>query len=129
MKSVPQPLLPERGDRANKLAKKEIDIPYNRWENRRRRALISFIKITVVMSLLTVLALFASGGDVELNMVLSGLQTVFGLAVQILAVLIGVVAQFGLIFWFLGRPKVEKQVVRLETDRDRRALDGKKRED
>ncbi len=107
MKSVPQPLLPERGDRANKLAKKEIDIPYNRWENRRRRALISFIKITVVMSLLTVLALFASGGDVELNMVLSGLQTVFGLAVQILAVLIGVVAQFGLIFWFLGRPKVE----------------------
>ncbi len=28
-----------------------------------------------------------------------------------------------------GRPKVEKQVVRLETDRDRRALDGKKRED
>jgi len=109
MSSIPQPLLPEHGARAGKgkPAKKVIDIPYNRWENRRRRALISFIKISLVMSVLTILVIFASGGDVELNLVLSGLQTAFGVAVQILSVLLAIVLQFGLIFWFLGRPKVE----------------------
>jgi cell division protease FtsH len=107
MSSIPQPLLPDRSRRMNKPAKKVIDIPYNRWENRRRRAVISFIKITLVISVLSFLVTFASAGDVELNMVLAGLETVFGLAVQIMAVLVGIVLQFGLIFWFLGRPNVE----------------------
>jgi len=87
--------------------KRKIDIPYNRPEKRIKRAIVSFIKIAIVLSILISLISFASIDDVSLNMVLTGITTAFGVIVQILAILASIVLQFGLIFWFLGRPKVE----------------------
>ena len=71
MASIPNQLpLPNPSQPQGKPKKKKIDIPYNRWPNRLRRALISFIKITLILSVVTILAIFASGGDVELQIVL-----------------------------------------------------------
>jgi cell division protease FtsH len=107
MASIPtQPSLPSGDSRPNK-KKSTIDIPYNRWENRLRRAVRSFIKITIVMSIITFLYLFANSGPVAEGMVFSGIGLSFQLALQIFSILLGIVAQFGLIFWFLSRPKVD----------------------
>lgn len=85
----------------------KIDIPYNRWENRLRRAIKSFITITLVISIVWTVVALATIDDVTLNIA-------FGLAGQILQTLMyvitamfGIVMQFGLLFWFLSRPKVE----------------------
>jgi cell division protease FtsH len=104
MASLPRPLLP---DQKNKPPKKDIDIPYNRWENRISRAIKSFIKITIALSILTFLIIFANSGDVELNLVLTAIETAFGVLLQILTIMAGIVVQFGLLFWFLSRPSVE----------------------
>jgi cell division protease FtsH len=107
MASIPnQPSLPSGDSRPNK-QKPLIDIPYNRWENRLKRAARSFVKITIVMSILTFLYLFANSSPVAEGMVFSGIGLSFQLALQIFSILIGIVAQFGLIFWFLSRPKVD----------------------
>ncbi|MCW1966958.1 MAG: AAA family ATPase [Anaerolineae bacterium] len=87
--------------------KKKIDIPYNRPEQRIKRAIRSFIKITIIVSIISAIVAFASIDDVSLNLVLTAISTSIGIVVQILAVLMGIILQFGLLFWFLGRPKVE----------------------
>lgn len=87
--------------------KKKIDIPYNRPEQRIKRAIRSFIKISIIVSIIAAIVAFASIDDVSLNLVLTAISTSFGVLVQILAILMGIILQFGLLFWFLGRPKVE----------------------
>lgn len=87
--------------------KKKIDIPYNRPEQRTRRAIRSFIKIFIILSIIISIIAFASIDDVSLSLVLGAISTSFGVLVQIMAVLFGIILQFGLLFWFLGRPKVE----------------------
>jgi cell division protease FtsH len=106
MASIPQqPSLPSGDKRPSK--KKMVDIPYNRWENRWRRALKSFIKITIVLSIVTFLYLFTISSDVAQGLVFSGFDQTFQIAMRVFSILIGIVAQFGLIFWFLSRPKVD----------------------
>jgi cell division protease FtsH len=108
MASTPKPaILPGPGQSGKPDPKKQIDIPYNRTPNRLRRAAKSFIKWTIIFSIISFVAIFASQGDVELGLVLSSLEAVFGIAIQILTLLMGIVLQFGLLFWFLSRPKVE----------------------
>ncbi len=104
MASLPRPLLP---DQKKKSALKEIDIPYNRPANRLRRAIKSIIKITIFLSIVTFLIIFARSGDVEFNLILTSIEYIFGFAVQVLGLLAGIVLQFGLLFWFLSRPSVE----------------------
>jgi cell division protease FtsH len=107
MASIPtQPSLPSGDSRPNK-QKPIIDIPYNRWENRLKRAARSFVKITILLSILSFLYIFANSSPVAEGMVFSGIGLSFQLALQIFSILIGIVAQFGLIFWFLSRPKVD----------------------
>ncbi len=105
MASLPGPL--SLSDPKPKKQKKKIDIPYNRWPNRIRRAIRSFIKIFILVSLGTIVYLLATIDDVSLNIFFAAVGTVFELAIRILAVLFTIVLQFGLLFWFLSRPNVE----------------------
>ncbi len=105
MASLPGPL--SLSDPKSKKQKKKIDIPYNRWPNRIRRAIRSFIKIFILVSLGTIVYLLATIDDVSLNIFFAAVGTVFELAIRILAVLFTIVLQFGLLFWFLSRPNVE----------------------
>ncbi len=109
MASIPSPNplgLPDP-TKAGKKQKKQIDIPYNRWPNRLRRAVKSFIKIFLVVSVCIALYLFATNGDVELNLVMSALGGIGQLLMYVMTALFGIIVQFGLLFWFLSRPKVE----------------------
>jgi cell division protease FtsH len=90
-----------------KTKRKKIDIPYDRWPNRIRRAIRSFIKITLLVSLGSTIYFLATIDDVTLNMFFSALGVVFSLVIQIMAVLFSIILQFGLLFWFLSRPEVE----------------------
>jgi len=90
-----------------KTKRKKIDIPYDRWPNRIRRAIRSFIKITLLVSLGFTIYFLATIDDVTLNMFFSALGVVFSLVIQIMAVLFSIILQFGLLFWFLSRPDVE----------------------
>jgi cell division protease FtsH len=90
-----------------KTKRKKIDIPYDRWPNRIRRAIRSFIKITLLVSLGFTIYFLATIDDVTLNMFFSALGVVFSLVIQIMAVLFSIILQFGLLFWFLSRPEVE----------------------
>ena len=108
MASIPNPLqLPNPSQPQGKPKRKKIDIPYNRWPNRLRRALVSFIKISLFLSVVSILTIFASGGDVELQLVLG---TTIGLAtyvISLLANIFPILVMYGVLLWFLGRPKVE----------------------
>jgi cell division protease FtsH len=90
-----------------KTKRKKIDIPYDRWPNRIRRAIRSFIKITLLVSLGFTIYFLATIDDVTLNMFFSALGVVLSLVIQIMAVLFSIILQFGLLFWFLSRPEVE----------------------
>jgi cell division protease FtsH len=90
-----------------KTKRKKIDIPYDRWPNRIRRAIRSFIKITLLVSLGSTIYFLATIDDVTLNMFFSALGVVLSLVIQIMAVLFSIILQFGLLFWFLSRPEVE----------------------
>jgi len=90
-----------------KTKRKKIDIPYDRWPNRIRRAIRSFIKITLLISLGFTIYFLATIDDVTLNMFFSALGVVVSLVIQIMAVLFSIILQFGLLFWFLSRPEVE----------------------
>ena len=90
-----------------KTKRKKIDIPYDRWPNRIRRAIRSFIKITLLISLGFTFYFLATIDDVTLNMFFSALGVVVSLVIQIMAVLFSIILQFGLLFWFLSRPEVE----------------------
>jgi cell division protease FtsH len=106
MASLPGPLqLPNPESSKNK--KEKIDIPYNRWDQRRRRAVKSFVKWFIIISLLVTIYFLATIDDVSLNIFFVTISTALGLALQIFAILMGIILQFGLIFWFLGRPRVE----------------------
>jgi cell division protease FtsH len=87
--------------------KKKIDIPYDRWPNRIRRAIRSFIKITILISLGFTIYFLATIDDVTLNVFFNVLGMAFTLLLQIMAVLFSIILQFGLLFWFLSRPEVE----------------------
>jgi cell division protease FtsH len=90
-----------------KTKRKKIDIPYDRWPNRIRRAIRSFIKTTILISLGFTIYFLATIDDVTLNMFFSALGVVLSLVIQIMAVLFSIILQFGLLFWFLSRPEVE----------------------
>ena len=108
MASIPNQLpLPNPSQPQGKPKKKKIDIPYNRWPNRLRRALISFIKITLFLSVVTILAIFASGGDVELQIVLGTTIGAATYVISLLANIFPILLMYGVLLWFLGRPKVE----------------------
>jgi len=87
--------------------RKKIDIPYDRWPNRVRRAIRSFIKITLLISLGFTIYFLATIDDVTLNMFFNLLGVALQLSLQIMAVLLSIILQFGLLFWFLSRPEVE----------------------
>jgi len=87
--------------------KKKIDIPYDRWPNRIRRAIRSFIKITILISLGFTIYFLATIDDVTLNMFFNAVAVAFSILLQIMAVLFSIILQFGLLFWFLSRPEVE----------------------
>jgi len=106
MASVPSPMsLPDPTKSGKK--KKQIDIPYDRWPNRLRRAIKSFIKIFLIVSVCVALYMFATNGDVELNIVMTALGGLLQLLMYVMTALFGIIVQFGLLFWFLSRPKVE----------------------
>jgi len=111
MASVPNQLpLPSPAPepmQGGKKHKKKIDIPYNRWPNRLRRAIKSFITITVIISILWIVVSFASNGDTELNLVLSSLSSVARIFFTLSFVIMQLILTYGLLLWFLGRPKME----------------------
>jgi cell division protease FtsH len=109
MQPVQNPLqLPDSvSTTAQSKPKSKIDIPYNRWENRWRRYLKSFIKYGLIIGIILAIVAFASIDDVSLNLVLSGLSGAVSLIGYVISILMGIVLQFGLLFWFLSRPKVE----------------------
>ena len=107
MASIPSPVSLPDPSKSGKKQKQKIDIPYNRWPNRLRRAIKSFITIFIVTSIATTLYLFATSGDVELNLVMSALGGILQVLMYVMTALFGIIVQFGLLFWFLSRPKVE----------------------
>jgi cell division protease FtsH len=105
MASLPGPLsLPE--PKAKK-QKKKIDIPYNRWPNRIRRAIKSFIKIFILISLAITIYMLATIDDVSLGIFFALLAQLVQLFLFVVTAMFGIVVQFGLLFWFLSRPQVE----------------------
>lgn len=105
MASIPGPLrLP---DPKAKPKRKKIDIPYNRWPNRIRRTIKTVITIAIVVAILSVLFAFATIDDVSLNMTFNILQSIGQILLTVITAMFGIVLQFGLLFWFLSRPKVE----------------------
>ena len=111
MASVPNQLpLPSPAPdpmQGGKKRKKKIDIPYNRWPNRLRRAIKSFITIFIIISILWIVIAFASNGDTELNLVLSSLGSVVQIVFTFGMVIMQLILTYGLLLWFLGRPKME----------------------
>lgn len=108
MASLPGPMsLPEPNKTKAKSKRKTVDIPYNRWPNRLRRAVKSFIKIFILVSIVITIYLLATIDDVSLGVFFSAVGTIIQFAIQIFAVLMTIVLQFGLLFWFLSRPKAE----------------------
>lgn len=106
MASLPGPMrLPESNK--SKAKRKQIDIPYNRWPNRLRRAIKRFIKIFILASIIITIYLLATIDEVSLNVFFTAVGTIIQFAIQIFAVLLTIVLQFGLLFWFLSRPKAE----------------------
>jgi cell division protease FtsH len=93
--------------KAKKSAKKKIDIPYNRWPNRLRRAVKSFIKIFILVSILTTIYLLATIDDVSLGVFLTTAATILQLGLTLIFVIFQLVLTYGLLLWFLGRPKLE----------------------
>jgi cell division protease FtsH len=105
MASVSGPL--RLSDPKSKKKKKKIDIPYYYWPNRLRRGVKNAIIIFVVLAVLTTIVLFATADDVSLNMTLGILGGIAQILMYVLTAMFGIVVQFGLLFWFLSRPKVE----------------------
>ena len=106
MASLPKPMsLPDPNKQKSK--RKQIDIPYNRWPNRLRRAVKSFIKIFIFISLAITIYLLATLDDVAMGVFFTALATLIQFGIQIFTVLMTIVLQFGLLFWFLSRPSVE----------------------
>jgi cell division protease FtsH len=93
--------------KAKRSTKKKIDIPYNRWPNRLRRAVKSFIKIFIVVSILTTIYLLATIDDVSLGVFLTTAATILQLGLTLIFVIFQLVLTYGLLLWFLGRPKLE----------------------
>jgi len=87
--------------------KKKIDIPYNRPANRVRRAIKSFITITLLISLVWTLVSLATIDDVSLNIAFNILGSILQILMFVITAMFGIVVQFGLLFWFLSRPQVE----------------------
>jgi cell division protease FtsH len=106
MASLPGPIsLPEPNKSKSK--RKQIDIPYNRWPNRLRRAVKSFFKIFILISLAITIYLLATLDDVAMGVFFTALATLVQFGIQIFTVLMTIVLQFGLLFWFLSRPSAE----------------------
>lgn len=91
-------------------SRKKVDIPYNRPRQRLKRAIKSFIGIFIVVSALVAVFYLATIDDVSLNVFISGVTAALQIVLQLAALMLGIVAQFGFLFWFLSRPKV--QVIR-----------------
>jgi cell division protease FtsH len=87
--------------------KKKIDIPYNRWPNRLRRAVKTFITLFILISVAWIVVTLATIDDVSLNIAFSALDGVLRILGIVITAMFGIVLQFGLLFWFLSRPKVE----------------------
>ena len=107
MASLPGPISLPDPKAKNKPAKVKIDIPYNRPEQRIRRAIKSFILITLLLSVVSILVIFASNGDVELNLVVSAVSSIFGAIITLAMYIVPLIMTYGALLWFLGRPKVE----------------------
>ncbi len=88
-------------------ARQKIDIPYNRGPERLKRAAKSFVTTFVVISILATVFFIATIDDVSLNVFFSGISAAAQLLVQIATLMVGIVVQFGFLFWFLSRPKVQ----------------------
>lgn len=107
MATLPGPVsLPDPKAGASKQRKK-IDIPYNRWENRLRRAVKSFIKIFILVSIAVTIYLLATIDDVSLNIFFAVVGQLVQLFLFAATAMFGIVVQFGLLFWFLSRPSAE----------------------
>jgi cell division protease FtsH len=87
--------------------KKKIDIPYNRWSNRWRRAVKSFIIITLIISVIWTIVAIVTIDDVTMNLALSAVGGIGQILAYVVTAMFGIVVQFGLLFWFLSRPSVE----------------------
>ncbi|MCL4505955.1 MAG: AAA family ATPase [Chloroflexi bacterium] len=87
--------------------KKKIDIPYNRWPNRLRRAIKTVITLVIIVSILWLIISLATVDEVSINIALSILQGIGQILLTVVVAGFGIVMQFGLLFWFLSRPKVE----------------------
>ncbi|MCS7060110.1 MAG: AAA family ATPase [Anaerolineae bacterium] len=95
------------GPKSDPKKKKKIDIPYNRPANRIRRAIKSFITITLLISAIWTAVAFATIDDVSLNIALGILGGILQILMFVITAMFGIVVQFGLLFWFLSRPQVE----------------------
>jgi cell division protease FtsH len=105
MASLPGPFhLP---DPKAKPKKKKIDIPYNRWQNRVRRYSRRLVTVAIIAIVLIILVSLATMDDVSLNVALGILGGIAQILMYVVTAMFGIVVQFGLLFWFLSRPKVE----------------------
>ncbi len=105
MTSVPGPLrLP---DPKAKPKKKKIDIPYNRWQNRAKRYTKTIIILAIIITVVLIVYTLATADDVSLNIFFGILGGIAQILMYVLTAMFGIVVQFGLLFWFLSRPKVE----------------------
>ncbi len=101
MASLPPLALPDPKKR------EKIDIPYDHLDQRLKRAAKSFVKWFIIFSLLTIVIIFATGGDVQMNMVLTAMSTSFQIIATLVLGLFQIVLMYGFLLWFLGRPKLE----------------------
>ena len=105
MASIPGPLrLP---DPKAKSKKKKIDIPYNRWPNRVRRYVKTFITLAILITVVATIVSLATMDDVSLNVAFGIVGGILQILMYVVTAMFGIVVQFGLLFWFLSRPQVE----------------------
>jgi cell division protease FtsH len=104
MASLPTPLDTPGGSRHNR---PKVDVPYNRWPSRIKRAISSFIKITILISLLIPLYLLVSTDPVALASFLGVTSYVGQLLGFLIQALFFIGFQFGFMFWFMGRAKMD----------------------
>jgi DNA polymerase III delta prime subunit len=104
MASLPSPANQPNNRRTDK---PKVDIPYDRWPNRIKRAIQSFLTITLILSLLIPLILFLNAEPVALTAFLSGLGFVGQLLGFLIQAAFFIGFQFGLMFWFMGRAKLD----------------------
>ncbi len=91
----------------SKIPKIKIDIPYNRPAARLRRAIASFIKIFLLISIVITVYMFVSNDEVISGLFASSLTLGMQILQNLIVAVFFIGFQFGMMFWFMGRAKMD----------------------